>query len=69
MQVGWYKMRLETDQNVYSIIFHVKEIQLNLGRNRSQTAEVFNHRGVEALICWGSNFHVNTEKAPERRNK
>lgn len=41
----------EIDQDINGIRFHVKEIQLDPGRNGSQTAEVFKYRAVEALIC------------------
>ena len=41
----------EIDQDVNGIRFHVKEIQLDPGRNGSQTAEFFKYRAVEALIC------------------
>lgn len=54
------------DQHTEDIVFKLKEIQCELGRNGSQTTQVFKDTAVDALICQKSNIHDGTEEALQR---
>lgn len=45
------------------------EVQLDAGRDGSDTAEVFKDRGVVTPICEGNNFQSRVEGAPERKKQ
>lgn len=66
-KAGWCPRRLEDSSKRIKHQVHVMEIQLDAGRNGSQTAEVFKDRGVETRICQRSTFQSSAKEAPERK--
>lgn len=50
-KAGWYTRKLENRSKCIRHWMHVRETQLEAGKNGTQTVEVFKDRRAETLIC------------------